>query len=91
MTPLPTHRNSFTGEILANHVQVCTACHCNFESSKAADLHRAWDEEVRICRNPNLIGLLLTINSHGAIIYSVAKSPALKQLLEQLQTELENV
>jgi hypothetical protein len=69
MPNLPDFRNPYTGELLANAVEVCPACHRNFASTRAGDLHRATVGERRVCLDPYLIGLELTVNRHGALIF----------------------
>jgi len=69
MANLPTHKNPKTGEVLANHIEVCPACYRNFSSTRAGDEHRATQDGKRVCLNPEEIGLELTVNSHGSLIY----------------------
>lgn len=69
MANLPDFRNPYTGELLANYVEVCAACHRNFSSTKAGDKHRATRGERRVCLDPSEIGLELTVNRHGAPVY----------------------
>jgi hypothetical protein len=66
---LPTHKNPKTGEVLAGQVEVCPACYRNFSSTRAGDEHRATQDGKRVCLNPEEIGLELTVNSHGSLIY----------------------
>jgi len=72
---LPTHRNRYTGEILANAVEVCPACHLNFASTRAGDKHRVFQEGKRVCLTPSEAHLEATLNQHGALIYRVPKTP----------------
>ena len=69
MANLPTHKNPKTGEVLAGQVEVCPACYRNFSSTRAGDEHRATREGKRVCLNPEEIGLELTVNSYGSLIY----------------------
>jgi len=71
MRSLPTHRNRYTGEILANAVEVCPACHRNFASTRAGDKHRVTIEGKRVCISPIESGLEPFTNKHGATIYRV--------------------
>jgi hypothetical protein len=73
MRSLPTHRNRFTGELLANAVQVCHGCELNFASTRAGDKHRDWSSGKGVCRLPSECGLEKTINKHGSVIYRVPK------------------
>lgn len=64
-----THRNPRTGEVVAQGVEICTACWRNFASTHAGDKHRAILEGVRTCIDPVKIGLEGHVNSHGATVY----------------------
>jgi hypothetical protein len=77
MPNLPDHFNRFTGERLANAVEVCPECHSNFNSTKAGDQHRATINGVRVCLTPEEAGLELTVNRFQAIIYRTPLKPAL--------------
>ena len=81
MRSLPTHRNRYTGELLANAVEVCSACHLNFASTRAGDKHRVWAEGKRVCISPSQARLEATTNKHGAVIYRVPKAPTQSPLL----------
>jgi hypothetical protein len=69
MPNLPNHRNPYTGEVLANAVEVCTACHKNFASTRAGDKHRVTRNGSRVCLDPSSVGLELITNSYGSMIY----------------------
>ena len=69
MPNTPNFRNPYTGEVLAHYVEVCTVCHRNFSSTRAGDAHRVSRDGARICLDPSDIGLELTVNSHGSLIY----------------------
>lgn len=69
MANLPEHRNRYTGEVIANAVEVCPACHRNFASTRAGDEHRITLNGKRVCADPAEIGLELTVNRWGALIY----------------------
>lgn len=75
MRSLPTHRNRYTGEVLANAVEVCPACHFNFASTRAGDNHRIIRDGKRVCLTPSEARLEATLNQHGAVIYRVPKAP----------------
>jgi hypothetical protein len=77
MRSLPTHRNRYTGEILANSVEVCPACHLNFASTRAGDKHRATRDEKRVCLSPVDSGLEAYTNQHGAVLWRVPRNPPL--------------
>lgn len=65
MPNLPNHRNRYTGEVIANAVEVCPVCHRNFASTRAGDKHRV----NGVCLDPSEVGLELIVNSYGALIY----------------------
>lgn len=66
------HFNRYTGEQLENSTQICSACHCNFSSTKAGDKHRIGTfGKDRRCAVPEEIGLVKNINPYGAIVYSL--------------------
>jgi hypothetical protein len=65
----PNWTNPYTGEVLANAIEVCCACKRNFASTKAGDQHRKTVEGVRVCVEPTEAGLELIVNSFGALIY----------------------
>lgn len=69
MPNLPNHRNPYTGEVLANAVEVCCACHKNFASTRAGDKHRVTRNGKRVCVDPSTVGLELITNSYGSMIY----------------------
>lgn len=76
MPNLPDHFNRFTGERLANAVEVCPSCHSNFNSTRAGDLHRATVNGARVCLTPEEAGLELTVNRFQAIIYRTPLKPS---------------
>lgn len=65
----PNWTNPYTGEVLANAIEVCCACKRNFASTKAGDQHRKTVEGVRVCVEPTEAGLELITNSYGSMIY----------------------
>lgn len=69
MANLPNHRNRYTGELLANAVEVCSVCHRNFASTRAGDEHRVTRNGERVCADPSEVGLELTVNRWGALVY----------------------
>lgn len=69
MPNTPNFRNPYTGEVLAHYVEVCPVCHRNFSSTRAGDAHRLSRDGARVCLDPSDIGLELTVNSHGSLIY----------------------
>lgn len=69
MANLPEHRNRYTGEVIANAVEVCPSCHRNFASTRAGDQHRATLNGRRVCLEPSEAGLELTVNRWGALVY----------------------
>jgi hypothetical protein len=77
MRSLPTHRNRYTGEVLANATEVCPACHFNFSSTRAGDKHRVTREEKRVCLSPTEAGLEPFTNQHGATVWKVPHSTPL--------------
>lgn len=64
-----THRNPRTGEVVAQGVEICTACFRNFGSTLAGDKHRVTRNGKRLCEDPSAIGLESYVNKHGAIVY----------------------
>jgi hypothetical protein len=69
MANLPNHKNRYTGEVIANAVEVCSVCHRNFASTRAGDEHRITLNGKRVCADPGEVGLQLTVNRWGALIY----------------------
>ena len=69
MPNLPNHRNRYTGEVIANAVEVCSVCHRNFASTRAGDKHRVTKNGLTVCADPSEVGLELIVNSYGALIY----------------------
>lgn len=69
MANLPEHRNRYTGEVIANAVEVCSVCHRNFASTRAGDEHRVITNGKRVCADPLEVGLELTVNRWGALVY----------------------
>ena len=69
MANLPNHRNRYTGEVIANAVEVCSVCHRNFASTRAGDEHRVIQNGKRVCADPLEVGLELTVNRWGALVY----------------------
>jgi hypothetical protein len=71
MNKLPTnhHRNKFTGEILAQSVEVCSGCHLNFATTAAGDKHRSGKITERVCLSPKDAKLIKLINKFGSVIY----------------------
>ena len=70
------HRNSHTGEVLAQNVQVCTICWNNFSSDVAWAKH--WDRKKprgQQCMNPIEVGLVAVRNTKGATIYRTRGIP----------------
>ena len=70
------HRNSQTGEVLAQNVQVCTICWNNFSSDVAWAKH--WDRKKprgQQCMNPIEVGLVAIRNTEGATIYKTRGKP----------------
>ena len=67
--PRNHHRNRYTGEILAQAVQVCNACHLNFFTTAAADKHRAGKIGERTCLTPKEAKLVKLINKYGSVVY----------------------
>lgn len=64
------HRNSKTGELLAQNVQVCSMCWKNFSSDDAWEKH--WDRKKsrgRQCLDPVEVGLMAFQNKSGSTIY----------------------
>jgi hypothetical protein len=63
-------RNTHTGEILAQSVEVCSGCHINFATTEAGDKHRvgAFGKDRR-CITPEEANLIKLVNDHGAVIY----------------------
>lgn len=68
---LPTHTNRYTGERLANAVEVCPACRLNFASTSAGDKHRDWTTGRGVCLEPSLAGLEPFLNTYGAMLWRV--------------------
>jgi len=66
-----THKNSVTGEKLAQNVQVCNMCFRNFASDRAWEKH--WDRkkfpDPSCCLEPETVGLEEFTNTFGSIIY----------------------
>jgi hypothetical protein len=69
MANLPSHTNRFTGEVIANAVEVCSNCHRNFASTRAGDEHRVTANGKRTCLDPLEIGLEITVNKWGSVVY----------------------
>lgn len=70
------HRNSKTGEVLAQNVQVCPMCWKNFSSDDAWEKH--WDRKKprgQQCLDPSEIGLKAFQNRKGATIYGNRATP----------------
>jgi hypothetical protein len=68
------HRNTKTGELLAQNTQVCVACWKNFSSDDAWEKH--WDRKKppgQRCLPPEEVGLIPFSNSFGATIYKINK------------------
>lgn len=67
----PPHINRYTGELLRNIEQVCSACHLNFATMAAGDGHRVGKFGLdRRCANPVDVGLIKTQNKFGAVVWS---------------------
>lgn len=72
MTKIPGkhHINKYTGEIVAQSVEICSGCHINFATTEAGDKHRAGVfGKNRRCLTPKEAKLIKLINDYGAIIY----------------------
>lgn len=70
------HRNSKTGELLAQNVQVCPMCWKNFSSDDAWEKH--WDRKKsrgQQCLDPVAVGLLEFQNKSGSTIYRTRGIP----------------
>ncbi len=70
------HKNSKTGEMLAQNVQVCTMCWKNFSSDAAWEKH--WDRKKmggQQCLTPEEVGLAPFKNTQGATIYRTRGNP----------------
>jgi len=68
--PRNSHRNKFTGEILAGEVQYCDSCHINFLTTEAGDKHRIGKFGVdRRCISPKEAKLIPLVNKHGSIVW----------------------
>jgi hypothetical protein len=66
----PPHINRYTGELLRNIEQVCSACHLNFATMLAGDGHRVGKFGVdRHCANPEEVGLIKTLNKYGTTVW----------------------
>ena len=66
-----THKNSVTGEKLAQNVQVCNMCFRNFASDRAWEKH--WERknfpDSSCCLEPDAVGLKEFKNTFGSTIY----------------------
>ena len=70
------HRNTKTGELLAQSVQVCPMCWKNFSSDDAWEKH--WDRKKsrgENCLDPIEVGLTAFLNKSGSIIYRTRGNP----------------
>jgi hypothetical protein len=67
------HRNTRTGEVLAQDVQVCTMCWNNFSSDDAWEKHydRKKYPDPSCCLEPTSVGLIPFKNSRGATIFRI--------------------
>jgi hypothetical protein len=64
-----THKNSKTGEVLAQNVQVCNMCFRNFASDRAWEKHYDRKKYPNGCMEPKFVGLKEYRNTFGAIIF----------------------
>lgn len=70
------HRNSKSGEVLAQNVQVCPMCWKNFSSDDAWEKH--WDRKKprgQQCLDPDEVGLTPFQNKSGSRIYRTRGNP----------------
>lgn len=66
----PLHRNPWTGELLENKVQVCSACKRNFGTTEAGDTHRIGEFALnRRCANPADVGLVCVETTLGSMVW----------------------
>jgi hypothetical protein len=88
MANVPNHRNRYTGEVLANAVEVCPKCHRNFASTRAGDQHRKRISGVTVCLDPLEAGLEMITNRYGSLIYRVPRKPAEVGITEAISKRL---
>lgn len=70
------HKNTKTGELLAQNVQVCPMCWKNFSSDDAWEKH--WDRKKirgQQCLHPIEVGLMEFQNKSGSTIYRTRGNP----------------
>jgi hypothetical protein len=75
---MPNFRNGWTGEELAETVEVCHGCTRNFLDTKSGDAHRIGTFGVnRRCATPDEANLKKLVNQYGSVIYArkSAKKP----------------
>ena len=60
------HKNKWTGEHLAQEIEVCSGCHRNFLDTPSGDAHR----KNYACLTPKEANLKALVNKFGSVIYA---------------------
>lgn len=72
---MPNHKNKWTGEELAQSVEVCSGCHKNFLDTPSGDAHR----KNFACLTPIQANLKALTNQFGSIIYARKRAKKARQ------------